>query len=714
MFRKTVRKHKKSKQLLKGFAFEGPSRLSVLVALWCLGLAIVVVRLYKVQVVQQAHFEKTARSYIDYRRTLPAQRGTITDRNGQIMAVDLIHYHLAAKPNLIEDKSAAAHQIAKVIKVPFREVFQKINTKSPFVYLKRRLNPDEAEQLNALKIKGLILDKDFNRAYPFKEVGAHVIGFCDFDNAAKAGLELAYDRYLQGTPGSTIFLRDAHGNYIPNLDFPITEPVNGHHIETTIDMVYQGILEEEIKNAVLSHKADNGSAVLLNPRTGEVLGMANYPQYDPNRYNEFRIEAYRNRAISDLYEPGSTFKMVAMAMCIEQLQMDMDRELVFCENGRYQLASNTVRDHQRFAYLTARQVFENSSNVGVIKLAEKFSPPLFYRYTRDFGFGAKSGIDLPAEAAGILRTPDNYSRHSVSYMSIGYEVGVTPLQIACAYAAVANEGVLMHPYVVRRVADARGRTVLETRPQVIRQVISRTTARQMKEVLKGVVEHGTGRAARLPGVTIAGKTGTAQKLDKETNSYTSTRHIASFAGFFPVENPRFVLLVVVNNPRNGEYYGSQVAAPVFKVIAQRIIGLAVEDEPLSDKNLAEVVLPGMQETMVALEGLNVANAIALLKDHDLRYELVGQGDLVYRQEPAAYTPLDGSQKIRLFTEIRPVNPPLNMPKVIGLSMKEALRVLSGWNVPVEVVGSGIVVKQVPDAGEKLEKNSKVKLICNPV
>ncbi len=713
MFEKIKRAKKRNKSRRQWFSFDGHTRLLLLAFLWCFGFALIVVRLVKVQVSEHDYYQKTAKSYIEYHRSLPAQRGTITDRNGELLAVDLMHYSLAVKPRLIKDKQSVAKSIAKVLKLSANEIYRKINKNKSFVSVKHRLNPDEAAQLRALKIKGLILDKGFNRAYPYAEVGAHILGYCDFDNAAKAGLEMQYNKVLTGKPGSSIFMRDALGNYFPDLDFPMSEPQNGMNIETTIDVVYQGILEEEIKKAVLTNKAINGSAVLMNPRTGEILGMANYPQYDPNQYNKVKMRDFRNCAISDLYEPGSTFKMVSLALCLDQLKLDMDNELVFCENGRYKLARKTVRDHQKFAYLTARRVFEQSSNIGVIKLSQKFDAPVFYRYARDFGFGQKTGIDLPAEEAGILHKPSEFSRYSVSYMSIGYEVAVTPLQIANAYAAIANGGTLMKPYVVRRVSDESGRTVHENKPQAIRQVISEATARQMKDVLLGVVENGTGRSARVSGVTIGGKTGTAQKINKTTNSYTSESHIASFAGFFPVENPKFVLLVMVNNPRNGKYYGSQVAAPAFRTIAQRIVGLAVEDEPVSDINLAHVELPSLNQKMVALEGLKVDKAVKILRRKNLKYEVIGDGELVYRQEPNVYSVMNAKEKVRLFTEAKEVKQPTRMPKVTGMSMKEALRVLSGWNVPVEVEGSGIVTRQLPVAGKKLEKNGSVKLICNP-
>lgn len=679
-----------------------------------LGFALVIAKLVIVQVFSHEKYEQIAKGHLENRRELPAQRGNIVDRNGELMALDLIHYSLGIRPKQIKEPEKNARRLADIAGLSRNSVLAKVKSGKSFTYLKHRLNPEAAAQIQALKLEGVILEKKFSRYYPYSQYGGQVVGYCDFDNKARAGLELTYDDLLKGKPGWSIYLRDALGNQLPNLDFPTTNPVNGMTIETTIDMVYQGILEEELKKAVQTNQANSASAVLLNPRTGEVLGITNYPGYDPNHYNQYSMARYRNAAVSDFYEPGSTFKIIALLMCLEQLNLDMDKELVFCENGSFPLAQKVVKDHQKFGYLTAEQVFEKSSNIGVIKLSRRFKDSEFFRYARDFGFGAPTGIDLPAEAVGILHKPSEFSRYSLSYMSIGYEVAVTPMQIASAYAAIANDGLLMQPYVVRRIIEEDGEVYRENHPQGIRQVVSPETARRMKEVLHGVVENGTGQNARVSGITIGGKTGTAQKIDRQTNSYTSTSHVASFVGFFPVESPRFVLLIVVHNPKLG-YYGSQVAAPVFRNIAQRIIGLPVEKDQAPNVELAraEVNLPSMKNVMLSLEGMEVKKAVKLLKNNDLDYEVVGGGSLIYRQEPTAYSELQERQKVTLYTETKTVSNQQVMPDLTGLTLKEALQILSDWKISVEVEGSGVVKKQIPNPGKKMEQKDKVKLVCDP-
>ena len=711
MFKK-IKKKKNNRRSLPS-PVDTHRRIMILGVLLIAGFVVVVGKLFWVQVVDHGYYQKVARRYLEHRRELLAQRGSILDRNRQILAVDLIHYSLAIRPRLVADRAKAARQIASLISVPYRTILKKIQGNKSFVYIAHRLSVKTAEKLRALGIKGVVLEKKFSRYYPYKEQAAQTIGYCDYENEAKSGLELEYDHLLRGKPGWTIFLRDALGNQFPNLDFPTSQPVNGMNLETTLDMVYQSILEEELSTAVQNHRAESGSAVLMDPRTGEVLAMANAPGFDPNRYNLYPLENYRNRAVTDSYEPGSTFKMVALAVSIEHQNLDLNKKLVYCENGRYRLGKKTIEDHHPYGYLTVRQAFERSSNIGIIKLSNQFPAPIFYRYARDFGFGAKTGIDLPAEESGILHKPGEYSRYSLAYMSIGYEVSVTPLQLAAAYGAIANDGLLMQPFVVRRIVDNRGRTYQERKPQKIRQVVSPATAKRMKEVLVGVVENGTGHTAYLKGVTIAGKTGTAQKLDPRTGSYTSDKHVAYFVGFFPAESPRFVLAVVINTPRKG-YYGSQVAAPAFRNIARRIIGLPGDSEtPEYRVARAQIELPGKHDYLVPLEGLSVKAARKILKRRGIACTVIGDGDVVYRQEPAAYSEVTSNTKVKLYTENGERQEPALMPRLTGLTLKEALQVMAAWDVSVEVEGSGVVVKQQPGAGKKISERVKVKLVCKP-
>lgn len=666
-------------------------RLWIVTFLWILGFGLVVARLVAVQVFEHDRYAEIGKRIIKNHQVIPAQRGTIYDRNGEILAVDLVHYSLAVFPDKVANKSSTARKISEITGIPYLEILSKIRSTDSFAYLARRLRPQQADQLKALGIKGMVLEKNYSRYYPYCENGAQVLGFCDFDNVAKYGIELEYDSYLRGVPGHAVYLRDAKGNRFPDLNYPVFNPIDGKDVVTTIDIVLQSILEEELAEGVSQHQAVNGSAVLLNVQTGELLALANSPGFDPNVYNKFPVRNFKNEAVSDQFEPGSTFKIIALAMALEQLKIDVNANKIYCEDGQYRLFKRMIRDHKRFGTLTVRQIFENSSNIGTIKLAQKFEAPVFYRYARNFGFGTMTGIDLPAESAGILHTPNEFSSSSTCYMSIGYEVAATPLQIACAYAAIANEGKLVQPYVISKVVDNDGHVIQSNEPQVIRNVISAETAREMTSALRGVVENGTGQSARISGISIAGKTGTAQKFDPIKNEYVS-KYIGSFVGFFPVESPRYVLMIVINEPK-GEYYGSQVAAPVFRNIVQRIIGLpqsndiaSIQEQPHVDQN----------------NGINVAT---LPSSADRR---------VFFEKSSDYKILKASQNSAPATgnvsgSIQKPNYENRVPDFGGLTLREALEREHQLGLKVDMEGSGVVVEQYPRPGTKLNSETIIKL-----
>lgn len=664
-------------------------RLAVLSLFWIFGFSIIVAKLVFVQVFE--HKELKGDGIRDIlNQEIPAQRGTIYDRNGKILAVDLVHYSLGAFPNKIQDKISDAKKISQVTNTPFSEILSKIRSRENFTYLEHRLRPQQAEDLRSMELKGFVLEKKYSRYYPYLKNAAHIIGYCDFDNVARAGLELEYDPYLRGLNGHCAYLRDAKGGRFPNLNYPLFNPINGKDVYTTLDIVFQSILEEELEKGVSEHRALNGSAVLIDVRTGELLGLANSPGFDPNVYNKYPIKNYRNNAVSDQFEPGSTFKIIALAMVLEQLKMNLDSNTIFCENGRYTLFKKTISDHKRFGNLTIKEVFEHSSNIGTIKLARKFDAPVFYRYARDFGFGTLTGIDLPAESPGVLHKPHEFSSSSACYMSIGYEVAVTPLQIASAYAAIANGGDLFHPYVVRKVVDSDNHVVLSNNPQVIRKVISSQTAKQMTITLQGVVENGTGKTARIPGINIAGKTGTAQKLDHEKNQYVS-KYIASFVGFFPVESPRYVLLIAINEPK-GEYYGSQVAAPVFRNIVQRIIGLPENNNLASAQDASASSSLNPEERGISIE--KSSSPVNPSRD----YKIIKASHQISNQ---------GISPTNVISEKLSKN---EIPSFIGLTLREALEKLAKFNLEADFEGSGIVDSQYPNPGKRLNSQTNIKLV----
>jgi cell division protein FtsI/penicillin-binding protein 2 len=691
---KKMKKYYDAKSLTDREPVSGKLRLRLLVVAlsWMLGFGLIMAKLIAVQVLEHDKYAEIGKRIIKDRQVIPAQRGTIYDRNGEILAVDLVHYSLAVFPDKVSNKSSYAKKISEITDIPYLEILSKMRSNDSFAYLAHRLRPQQADQLKRLGISGMVLEKKFSRYYPYRENGSQVLGFCDFDNVAKYGIELEYDHYLRGVPGHAVYLRDAKGNRFPDLNYPVFNPIDGKDVVTTIDIVLQSILEEELTRAVSQHQAISGSALLLDVKTGELLGLANSPGFDPNVYNKYPVKNFKNLAVSDQFEPGSTFKIIALAMALEQLKIDLNSNKIYCEDGHYRIFKKTIHDHKKFGTLTVRQVFENSSNIGTIKLAQRFEAPVFYRYARNFGFGTLTGIDLPAESAGILHNPNEFSASSTCYMSIGYEVAATPLQVACAYAAIANEGKLVQPYVISKVVDNEGHVILSNEPQVIRHVISAETAREMTATLQGVVENGTGQSAKIAGVSIAGKTGTAQKLDPTKNVYVS-KYIGSFVGFFPVESPRYVLMIMINEPR-GEYYGSQVAAPAFRNIVERIIGLpqssniaSIQEQYRADQNSGAEVTP-----------LSSSEDRRDLFDNSTGYKIIKTS---HNDSPAPAKASGSIEKPKHENEV---------PDFTGLTLREVLEKEHHLGLKINMEGSGVVVEQYPRPGAKLKSGTTIKLI----
>lgn len=664
-------------------------------------------RLFTLQVVKHDHYKKLAEKNIDSRLEIEAQRGTIYDRKGRVLAKDVLHYMVAVSAKRAANKEKLVDTLSKALSIDSWTIRSKLRRNPNFAYITRRISAAKAESLKRVKDPGLILEKRFLRVYPFRENAAHVLGYVDVDNRPLGGVEYQYNRYLQGKAGWKIFQRDAYGKQLLNPDHAGEDPIDGFDVTLTIDMDFQAILEDELKKAVEENKARDGVAILMNPHSGELLAIANYPQFDPNRANRYSALAKKNRAISDIFEPGSTFKIVPFSAALENLHLNLDKEIVFCENGRFRLFGQTVLDHKKYGWLTLRNVFENSSNIGTMKIAQKLKPALIYRYSRNFGMGMVTGVDLPGESPGILHPLDEFSKITPYYMSIGYEVGVTPLQLINAYAAVANGGDLLIPHIMKSVNRADGREVERNTTQVVRKVISAETTKLLTDLLTGVVENGTGEHARVLGLTVAGKTGTAQIYNPQTGNYDPKRYLASFVGFFPAEHPRFVLLVMIRQP--GQlYYGGLVSAPAFRNMTRRIMSLASLETPdVAQLKTVVNILPA--DYIPRVENLNVNTAVRIIKAQQLEVEIVGNGDRVKHQENILENGV--VHGVRLFSAIPEKNQKVTMPLLEGLSLKEAMNILEEYNLVPTVEGHGIVVGQFPRAGTKIEGNNLVKLTC---
>ncbi len=664
-------------------------------------------KLVILQVIDHPHYQRKARANIENRVEVPAKRGTIYDRKHRAIAKDIIRYSVAISGNRSINRNGLVKKIAGTLGISPNIIQRKIQKNPQFSYIAKRVPADRVKNLKSIKDPGLILEKRFLRSYPFKQAGAHLVGFCDVDNQPLGGIEYQYDQYLQGKEGWKIYQKDAYGKQLPNLNFAGEEPINGFDVVLTLDMDYQIILEDELKKTVESNKAVEGVAILMDPQTGAIFGIANYPQFDPNFPNHFTSFTRKNRAVNDVVEPGSTFKIVALTAALENLHLNLDEDIFFCENGRFNLHSETVLDHKEYGWLTLRKVFINSSNIGTMKVAEQLDPAVLYRYVRNFGFGTISGVDLPGESAGISHPLNKFSKTTHYYMSIGYGIGVTPLQLVNAYAAIANGGKLLSPHVMKKVVGQNQRVYAQNSRETVRQVISPETADLLKSCLVDVVEEGTGKQANLEGLNVAGKTGTAQLYNTKTGQYDRSKHLASFVGYFPAKDPEFALLVMVRQPQ-GVYYGGVVAAPAFRNMAQRIMSLASVKKPFAPR-IKTVDHTADIPYIPRVENMRIELAREILEARGINVQVIDSGNVVKKQKAFRK---DGILKgVQLVLEDSVFQNQYRMPSLQGLSLKEAVSVLSNYNVVPTIKGHGIVVKQFPKPGSKINFHKAVKIIC---
>ncbi|MBI3988818.1 MAG: penicillin-binding protein [candidate division NC10 bacterium] len=539
------------------------SRARVLV-LFCVVASffgLVTLKLFSLQVKQ--HQRLLERADRQHRRIIPlaARRGTILDRHGRELAVSLEAASAFAQPVAVKDPGKAARELSPILHLPPSEILKKLKDKKSFVWLKRRIDPDQARAVERLRLKGIHLIPESKRYYPKQGLAAHALGFVGMDDRGLEGLEYHYDALLGGGPRWAVSYQDALGRPI----FKEGEANPGYNLKLTIDEFIQYIAERELERAVEKAKALGGTAIVMDPMTGEILALASFPTFDPNRYQASPAAARRNRATVDVYEPGSTFKVIMAAAALEEGRVTL-QDRFYGEQGAIQVGRVTIRDHEPYGWLTFGQVLAYSSNVGAIKVGTKLGKSLSYSYISSFGFGSPTGIDLPGESPGLIRRPKSWSQVSLGALSIGQEIAVTPIQLATAMAGVANGGVLVRPFLMKEVIAPDGKVLKVTKPLRIRRVLSEATSRTLTDLLKMVVTEGTGKLAALEGYEVSGKTGTAQKLDQATGHYSRGKLIASFVGFVPAGAPKLLILVMIDEPK-GEAWGGTVAAPTFREIA---------------------------------------------------------------------------------------------------------------------------------------------------
>ena len=634
-----------------------------------LAFLLVFLRILQLQILERENLQGLAEKQRQRVIELVVGRGTIYDRNERVMAKSLQIESLYAHPHRIKNVRKSSKRIAHALNTEWQVIEKKLKSQKPFVWLARKVSPPKiVEQIKGLKLRGVDFLKESQRYYPNVELAANLMGFVGVDSQGLEGLEFQYNRYLRGEPHRLVLERDARGAAIITESPVAPADLSSCSLILTIDLNIQYIVEKAITQAVKDSGAKSAIVVVMDPRNGQILAMASRPSFNPNVLKPSKPRFIRNRAITDIFEPGSIFKVFLLAVALEEKVAKRD-DIFFCHNGTYRIGREIIHDHKKHGWLTLQKVIKYSSNIGASQIGHKVGARRFDRYIRNFGFGARTGIELPGEVKGIVRDPDELSEVGIANTSFGQGISVTAIQLVTALSAIANGGTLIRPYVVHRIVDQRGQVIRSFKPGSKRQVISPATSREVTEILKEVVEPGgTGTQAALLGYQVAGKTGTAQKIDPLLKKYADDKYISSFMGFAPADAPRLAILVVIDEPK-GTPYGGVVAAPVFRTIAQQTLQY-LNVPPSKSQAVAQV--PPKKERSKKIRRQKTAEAGTRAQSEGL------------------------------------------MPNLLGLSMKAALAWLQERDVEIRLSGRGILLEQEPRPGAPLRKGSVCRLIFAPL
>lgn len=543
-------------------------RILLLAILIAIGLSAGISRLFYLQAFKNNDLSKIAVRQHQKTVALEPLRGTIYDRKGRVLAVNLDVESVYAVPSEIENTYEAARRLSKLLNEDFRVIERKLKSDKGFVWIARKLDPNISARIKNEDLEGIGFIKESKRFYPKKELFGQLIGFAGLDNTGLSGIEARYDEFLKGEDGFIILERDARGSHIfPSSGYK--PPVKGRDIILTIDEGIQYICERELDKAIQKTRAKSGMIIGMDPKTGEMLAMAVKPSFNPNEFIKYAPEEWRNRIVSDPYEPGSTLKVIVASAALEDKVASPSEPMFFGEDKidiDGEIIHDTVKEKGRLSF---RDVIKRSSNVGAVRIGMRLGKERLYSHLKSFGFGERTDIDISGESKGILRQTREWSKRSIGSVSLGQEIGVTPIQLITAFSAVANNGWMMKPFVVSEIRDG-DKIVRKVYPEIKKRVISAETAAEMTRILTSVVEGGTGERAAIEGYRVAGKTGTAQKIDPKTGLYSDKYFVSSFIGYAPAEDPQIALLVVIDSPE-GIAWGGSIAAPVFKSVAEDVL-----------------------------------------------------------------------------------------------------------------------------------------------
>jgi cell division protein FtsI (penicillin-binding protein 3) len=626
------------------------------------------------------------------------KRGAIYDRNMHALAMSIKVDSAFAIPNEIKDKALAAQLLSGVLGIPRDLVESRLDSSQNFVWIERKLTPEKSEAVAALNLKGVYTQPENKRFYPKADLASHVLGFVDVDEKGLGGIEYALDNQIRGKSEKIVMMTDAHQKWFDGAE---ARRDRGANVVLTLDEKIQYIAERELAAAINKTHAVAGTVVVMNPNNGELLAVANWPTFNPNAASagtpaEFRM----NRAVSALYEPGSTFKLITLAAAFDQGITNPD-EVFDCENGATYVAGHKIHDHKRFGMLTVADILAQSSDVGAIKIAERLGAPKFYDYIRSFGFGTPTGVDLPGESRGLLRPLVGWTPISIGAISMGQEVGVTPIQLISAVSAIANGGTLYKPHIVAQVR--RGETVLPREglllaPSEPRRVIQPETAATLRRLMEGVVLNGTGKLARLDGWTSAGKTGSAQKTDPNTGRYSPTQLIASFTGFAPINNPAVAILVSLDSPI-GLHEGGMVAAPVFKRVAEQVLPYldVSPDVPVNQQLVQAAYKKQAQSDAENLEDFTPSDLL-LLPEQPEGFSSIAETHST--SHPTATSHVTLAVTADEDTEI-------SIPDFSGKTMRDVTEMCLRLGLDPVLVGTSLATEQTPAAGSQVRRGSRI-------
>jgi len=640
-------------------------RIAFLLCIFSFLFLIVVGRAYQLQVLQSQKLAVLAER--QHQRVVPLvpKRGILYDRKREELAISMDVDSVFAQPGKMENLAEAAKKIASVLGKRPEAVLKKLKEEKPFVWLERGITAEQRAAIEKHNLEGVDFLKEAKRFYPQRDVGAQVIGFAGLDSQGLEGIELGYDEFLKGEPGYILIAKDALGRPISPEDPGVRQSQEGCEAVLTLDRNIQYLVEKELKKAVQAASAKGGMAIVMNPKTGEILAMAGQPSFDPNRFSAYPSHLLKNRNITDVFEPGSTFKVFLLAAALEE-GVASPKDVFFCENGAYPIGGRVIHDTHKYGWLSLSEIIKVSSNIGASKVGKKLGRGKYHHYLKTFGFGSKTGIDLPGEISGFLPGPQHWSEVGLANISFGQGVSLTALQLTNALAAFANGGALMRPFVVKAVLNHEGVVLKENRPKVIRQVVSPETARTVAAIMKTVTEEGgTGKAASVAGYEVAGKTGTAQKALANGKGYSDKR-IGSFCGFVPAGDPQVVITVVIDEPE-GIRYGGVVAAPAFKAIAEQVLPYLGSYPKGTTYLLAES------------KGKGIPPPVAESRPSD-------------SGSPAGPGDSGETQGV--------------MPDFSGKSIRQVLQMAQRLGLELKFVGSGKAVAQTPPPGQVLQGGMK--------